>query len=177
MKILWSSWCPSLFWVLDDSGILNQWDLTVNMFGPVRRVEDGKRGGSTTVVRVLFSVLLFFFFGFFFLFFGFTLQAVFAGDGEVAEKTFSHCVLFFCCFFVFFCFLFFLLFFCGFAPVAASQVDVVLCRDRSRASLVSLYDDGDMSMRQLDERTMRNSTEEEISMLIEQIGELAQYIQ
>ena len=53
----------------------------------------------------------------------------------------------------------------------------MLCRDRSRASLVSLYDDGEMSMRQLDERTMRSSTEEEISMLIEQIGELAQYIQ
>ena len=98
MKILWSSWCPSLFWVLDDSGILNQWDLTVNMFGPVRRVEDGRRGGSTTVVRVLFSVLLFFFFVSFFLFW-FLLQAVFAGDGEEAEKTFSHRFLFFCCFF------------------------------------------------------------------------------
>ena len=176
MKILWSSWCPSLFWVLDDSGILNQWDLTVNMFGPVRRVEDGKRGGSTTVVRVLFSVLLFFFFGFFFYFLV-LLCRLFLREMEKKRRTFSHCVLFFCCFFVFFCFLFFLLFFCGFAPVAASQVDVVLCRDRSRASLVSLYDDGDMSMRQLDERTMRNSTEEEISMLIEQIGELAQYIQ
>ena len=112
----------------------------------------------------------------FFYFFGFTLQAVFAGDGEEAEDIFSLCFVF-SFFLVFFCFVVFLLFFCGFAAVAASQVDVVLCRDRSRASLVSLYDDGDMSMRQLDERTMRNSTEEEISMLIEQIGDLAQYIQ
>ena len=73
--------------------------------------------------------------------------------------------------------LFFVFLFSLFLLCSASQVDVVLCRDRSRASLVSLYDDGEMSMRQLNERTMRSSTEEEISMLIEQIGELAQYIQ
>ena len=98
MKILWSSWCPSLFWVLDDSGILNQWDLTVNMFGPVRRVEDGRRGGSTTVVRVLFSVLLFFFFGFFFYFLVLLCRLFLR---EMEKKRRKHFLIVFCFFAVF----------------------------------------------------------------------------
>jgi hypothetical protein len=55
-------------------------------------------------------------------------------------------------------------------------VDVVLCGDRSRGSLISLYLNGEMAVQQLSGGDMRGMKEEDIGNLKTKIGELCLFV-
>ena len=109
VKIVWSAWRPSLFWVLDSGGRLYEWNLLVNPFGPTKEIEQT----LTTRQR----------------------------SGELSPL-----------------------------------VDVVLCGDRSRGSLISLYLNGEMAVQQLSGGDMRGMKEEDIGNLKTKIGELCLFV-
>ena len=110
VKIVWATWRPSLFWVLDSGGRLHRWDLLINAFGPIGQVDQMNRDRR-------------------------------AGEGDLP-----------------------------------ALLDVVLCRERSRASLVALCANGEIAVRTLEGAQMREASDEDITHLRTALSELEGFV-
>ncbi len=112
VKIVWASWRPSLFWVLDSGGRLHSWDLLINSFGPIGQVDRMTRDRTNNS----------------------------GNDGS------------------------------------PELLDVVLCRERTRASLVALCRNGEIGVRQLDSTQMRVANDDDIENLKIILNELQGFV-